>query len=151
MKIERNRLLTAMSFGSSTKMEYLEPLMSKELLCKFPDNSAFDFNYSQSAIWSPLVPRPYNSTPMDSDFDLGLDFITPRKLTFKMEFKSSNLNKVASNSNKKLNNCAFKMNLSYFKRQNSKNNRKIFPSDFSPTSIQLACNLAAKKVISLFR
>ncbi|RWV92318.1 hypothetical protein GW17_00045323 [Ensete ventricosum] len=38
-------------------VEYLEPTMSRELLGKFPDNSAFDFDYSQSGIWSPLLPR----------------------------------------------------------------------------------------------
>ncbi|XP_068655903.1 uncharacterized protein [Aristolochia californica] len=38
-------------------VEYLEPSMSRELLCKFPDSSAFDFDYSQSGIWSPLIPR----------------------------------------------------------------------------------------------
>ncbi|GER48241.1 phragmoplast orienting kinesin 2 [Striga asiatica] len=32
--------------------------MSTDLLGKFPDNSAFDFNYAQSSIWSPLLPRP---------------------------------------------------------------------------------------------
>ncbi|CAL1385914.1 unnamed protein product [Linum trigynum] len=41
-------------------VEYLQPLMSKELLVKFPDNSAFDFNYLESSIWSPLVPRIHN-------------------------------------------------------------------------------------------
>ncbi|KAL3615307.1 hypothetical protein CASFOL_040968 [Castilleja foliolosa] len=44
-------------------VEYLETSMSKDLLCKFPDNSAFDFNYAQSSIWSPLLPRP----PPNSD------------------------------------------------------------------------------------
>jgi hypothetical protein len=40
-------------------VEYLEQYMSRELLGKFPDSSAFDFDYSQSGIWSPLnkVPR----------------------------------------------------------------------------------------------
>ncbi|XP_011085462.1 uncharacterized protein LOC105167442 [Sesamum indicum] len=56
-------------------IEYLESSMSTELLGKFPDNSAFDFNYSQSSIWSPLLPRP----PRDSDAG-GLDL--SRKLSF---------------------------------------------------------------------
>ncbi|KAK1257580.1 hypothetical protein QJS04_geneDACA014384 [Acorus gramineus] len=38
-------------------VEYLQPTMSRDLLAKFPDDSAFDFDYSQSAIWSPLIPR----------------------------------------------------------------------------------------------
>ncbi|CAA6668651.1 unnamed protein product [Spirodela intermedia] len=38
-------------------VEYLEPTMSSHLLLKFPDNSAYDFDYSQSGIWSPLLPR----------------------------------------------------------------------------------------------
>lgn len=38
-------------------VEYLESSMSNDLLYKFPDNSAFDFNYAQSSIWSPLLPR----------------------------------------------------------------------------------------------
>ncbi|XP_073137987.1 uncharacterized protein [Henckelia pumila] len=42
-------------------VEYLESSMSNELLCKFPDNSAFDFDYSQSSIWSPLVPRTFGN------------------------------------------------------------------------------------------
>ncbi|KAL0926749.1 hypothetical protein M5K25_002997 [Dendrobium thyrsiflorum] len=41
-------------------VEYLDPSMSRELLCKFPDDSAFGFDYSQSEIWSPLLPRGRN-------------------------------------------------------------------------------------------
>lgn len=58
-------------------VEYLEPMMAKELLGKFPDNSAFDFDYTQSSIWSPLAPRPYKSLEyppftlnISSSFDL---------------------------------------------------------------------------------
>ncbi|KAF8704201.1 hypothetical protein HU200_031697 [Digitaria exilis] len=39
-------------------VEYLEQSMSRELLGKFPDSSAFDFDYSQSGIWSPLTKVP---------------------------------------------------------------------------------------------
>lgn len=42
-------------------VEYLEPSMSRELVGKFPDNSAFDFEYSQSSIWSPLLPRDHHA------------------------------------------------------------------------------------------
>ncbi|KAI3806993.1 hypothetical protein L1987_22913 [Smallanthus sonchifolius] len=41
-------------------VEYMLSSMSNELLRKFPDNSAFDFDYTQSSIWSPLVPHPSN-------------------------------------------------------------------------------------------
>ncbi|CAN1175017.1 hypothetical protein LINPERPRIM_LOCUS10289 [Linum perenne] len=55
-------------------VEYLQPVMSKELLVKFPDNSAFDFNYSESSIWSPLVPRIHNfGGGFLPDSDLGDD------------------------------------------------------------------------------
>lgn len=40
-------------------VEYLQPSMAKELLYKFPDNSAFGFDYSQSGIWSPPIPRRF--------------------------------------------------------------------------------------------
>ncbi|KAI3921391.1 hypothetical protein MKW98_013325 [Papaver atlanticum] len=38
-------------------VEYLQSSMATNLLCKFPDNSAFDFDYTQSGIWSPLLRR----------------------------------------------------------------------------------------------
>lgn len=41
--------------GAVMVVEYLQSIMSKELLGKFPDNSAFDFDYTQSSIWSPLI------------------------------------------------------------------------------------------------
>ncbi|KAL6903553.1 hypothetical protein ACP4OV_004366 [Aristida adscensionis] len=42
-------------------VEYLEPSMSRGLLGMFPDASAFDFDYSQSGIWSPLNKLPRGS------------------------------------------------------------------------------------------
>ncbi|OWM81554.1 uncharacterized protein LOC116187281 [Punica granatum] len=56
-------------------VEYLEPVMSRDLLFKFPDNSAFGFDYSQSSIWSPLIPRAH--VPMDSGGP-----VTPKKLSY---------------------------------------------------------------------
>ncbi|XP_008798710.1 uncharacterized protein LOC103713526 [Phoenix dactylifera] len=51
-------------------VEYLDPSMSQELIGKFPDATAFDFDYSQSGIWSPLLPRGRHSSssvfPMES-------------------------------------------------------------------------------------
>ncbi|KAF5198499.1 hypothetical protein FRX31_011923 [Thalictrum thalictroides] len=52
-------------------IEYLHESMSQQLLCKFPDQSAFDFDYTQSGIWSPLLPRGANFTLSDvSSLDL---------------------------------------------------------------------------------
>ncbi|KAJ9559533.1 hypothetical protein OSB04_004693 [Centaurea solstitialis] len=56
-------------------VEYMLSSMSDELLCKFPDNSAFDFDYTQSSIWSPLVPHPSNpSSPALPDLQKTLSF-----------------------------------------------------------------------------
>ncbi|KAF3445063.1 hypothetical protein FNV43_RR14756 [Rhamnella rubrinervis] len=138
--------------SSITKVvEYLEPLMSKELLCKFPDNSAFDFDYSQSSIWSPLVPRAYS--PMDLEADL--DFITPRKLTYEMGFDQlgiqSSLKKVNSKAKKKITAVtAFKINLSALKSKKKKKShikkKKKMNSDSSPTP-SITCNPAATRKV----
>ncbi|KAL9241694.1 hypothetical protein vseg_015774 [Gypsophila vaccaria] len=44
-------------------IRYVNATMSNSILHKFPDHSAFGFDYSQSAIWSPLVlPRFKSAT-----------------------------------------------------------------------------------------
>lgn len=134
--------------SSITKVvEYLEPLMSKELLRKFPDNTAYDFDYTQSSIWSPLVPRAYS--PMDLEVDL--DFVTPRKLTYDMDQlvlgKRNSLDKVSSKAKKRIAATAFKINLSALKskKNNTKKKKKKMNSDFSPTP-SITCNPACRKV-----
>ncbi|KAF9601375.1 hypothetical protein IFM89_019228 [Coptis chinensis] len=51
-------------------IEYLQPSMSQELLCKFPDQSVYDFDYTQSGIWSPLLPRGHLSSFQVSPFEV---------------------------------------------------------------------------------
>ncbi|KAJ6408583.1 hypothetical protein OIU84_011835 [Salix udensis] len=124
-------------------VEYLEPVMSKELLFKFPDNSAFDFDYNQSSLWSPLVPRNYS--PMD------LDLVTPRKIAFgfgsELDSKNSSRSgtkKLSSSIKKKrkmmmkkmtIGTPAFNVSLSNLKIRK----HKVKVSTFSPTPIKTSC------------
>lgn len=138
---EKERLI----ISTCKVVEYLKPLMSNELLFKFPDNSVFDFDYSQSSIWSPLVPRVH--CPVDLDLDLGL--ITPKKLTFGfgLELDKKNKNKTKSGSKKvtssnkkktttsKPTSVAFNFNLNILKMKQHKKT-KVKASEFSPTPIK---------------
>ncbi|KAL9425656.1 hypothetical protein AB3S75_032593 [Citrus x aurantiifolia] len=110
-------------------VEYLQPVMSKELLCKFPDNSAFDFDYSQSSIWSPLIPRTYS--PMDLDH-----LVTPRKLSNDLDFDKRGIIKKSAHKKKMIASPAFKFNP--FKKTKMKNKR-IRASEFSATPVNTSC------------
>lgn len=117
-------------------VEYLLPVMSKELLCKFPDNSAFDFDYSQSSIWSPLIPRTYS--PMDLDH-----FFTPRKLSNDFDFDKQGIIKKSAHKKKMIASPAFKFNP--FKKTKMKNKR-IRASEFSATPVNTSCLPISTKV-----
>lgn len=76
-------------------VEYLEPVMSRDLLHKFPDSSSLGFDYSQSSIWSPLLPRSH--FPVDSGC-----FATPKRLCFGFGSEKKKKKKInLSTSNKK--------------------------------------------------
>ena len=129
--------------------------MSKELLCKFPDNSVFNFDYSQSSIWSPLVHRAYSYADLEPDSG----FVTPKKLNFQMGFEFGNQNcslkKVTSDMKKKIKTTGFALNHSALKIKknnvNKKKKKKKSVSDFSPTpSFKGTCNPLTKKVFLCF-
>ena len=140
------------SFGSAKVVEYLEPLMSKELLCKFPDNSAFDFDYSQSSIWSPLVTRAYTNT--HSNLDLDLDFLTPKKLDYETGCEGLSIIEKKKKTKRKIGitnaSTGFALNLSALKikKRANKKSKKHLVSDLSPSSNSFkgACNPLTKKV-----
>lgn len=118
-------------------VEYLEPSMSKELLCKFPDNSAFDFDYSQSSIWSPLVPRSYSAyrdhlRPMPCLMD-GVNSENPSA-------EGLGLKNVTINIKKKIASTATLLNLN--KKMMIMKKTKRTHSDFSPTPIK--CSTPSK-------
>ncbi|KAF5748864.1 hypothetical protein HS088_TW04G00824 [Tripterygium wilfordii] len=134
MEREKLEVKEKLTFITAKVVEYLEPLMSRELLCKFPDNTAFDFDYSQSSIWSPLVPRTHS--PMDLEFDL----VTPRKLTYGFD---PDFDRKSRNSAKKRTPCLKKkinvnLNLDILKKKKNKN-KKFNASEFSPTPVKSSC------------
>lgn len=132
----------ALVLKTTKVVEYLHPFMSLELLCKFPDNSAYDFDYSQSTIWSPLIPRPY--TPMD------FDLITPKKLSYDMGLGAKcSVKKVGSKLRKKFTATSVNLNIDFIKKKNK--NKKI-ASDLSPTPprIKGSCNPIIHKVCLFF-
>ncbi|KAL3849034.1 hypothetical protein ACJIZ3_010916 [Penstemon smallii] len=108
-------------------IEYLETSMSTNLLCKFPDNSAFDFDYTQSSIWSPLLPRPVDSFSHDCSLEIS------RKLMYD-EYEHvgllENTKKMAANIKRKFTNVVSDNIYNYRNMKKTKRRRKSF--EFSP-------------------
>ncbi|KAI8013036.1 hypothetical protein LOK49_LG05G02020 [Camellia lanceoleosa] len=146
--------------GLVVVVEYLESSMSEHLLCKFPDNSAFDFDYSQSSIWSPLVHRHFPPPPSFVSAALSTtsqsDIPTLRKLSHEDEKKEdkedkelllgTNLKQVTTNLRNKITTTLFDnfQNVSnrYTKmmkqRKTKKNKQKGHNFDFSSPSLSTA-------------
>ncbi|XP_058096295.1 uncharacterized protein LOC131241841 [Magnolia sinica] len=107
-------------------VEYLEPSMSRDLLCKFPDTSPFDFDYHQSGIWSPLLPRHNHSL-------ISIDCIPFAEKRRKIgdgsqKMLQEKLKKASVKIQK-----ALKMTVS---NSNKKKKKKKQTFDFSPTPVQ---------------
>ncbi|KAF9664440.1 hypothetical protein SADUNF_Sadunf16G0019100 [Salix dunnii] len=130
-------------------VEHLEPVMSRELLFKFPQNSAFDFDHTQSSIWSPLVPRNYS--PMDLDLDL--DLFTPRRIAFgfgselddnngSISIRRTGPKKLRSSIKKKGKNKEMAITVTPFNLSHGElrlRQHKVKASEFSPTRIKASC------------
>ena len=114
--------------GITKVVYYMDPLMSKNLLQKFPDkSSAFDFNYSQSSIWSPFVPRLHSAIDLDIEY---FGFVTPKR---KSLGSKSKIKIVTSNIKKKLKVAA---NLVKSKAKHNNNNIKTKTSEFYPSPLK---------------
>ncbi|GMI66241.1 hypothetical protein HRI_000293400 [Hibiscus trionum] len=136
MQIRSMEEKQSLIMASAKVVEYLEPLMSRELLCKFPDNSAFDFDYTQSSLWSPLIPRPYSPADLDSD-----PIIIARNLEFgfglELEKSKCSAKKFRPNLKKKIATAAFNINLHLLRNKNKI--RKNIAPEFSPTPVKGSC------------
>ncbi|KMT09126.1 hypothetical protein BVRB_6g132330 [Beta vulgaris subsp. vulgaris] len=118
-------------------IQYLQPSMSNDLLCNFPDNSAFDFDYSQSSIWSPLVPRFHSLSCLNT---ISPDFT--RRLSFDRNPMSSNSIK------KKL--CTFGFNFNAKLQNKKKKNKKMLKFNNGPSNLQSPpSNKGWKKVLKM--
>ncbi|KAL5714470.1 hypothetical protein ACHQM5_016431 [Ranunculus cassubicifolius] len=78
-------------------IEYLQPSMSQQLLSKFPDESAYDFDYTQSGIWSPLLPRGHSRMQ-----DVSASEVTRKLLAETPEFPQEKMKKLSSRIKKKM-------------------------------------------------
>lgn len=122
-------------------VEYLEPVISSDLIRKFPHNSTFGFDYSQSSIWSPLIPRAHIPDSAGT--------VTPKKLSYGCSVKDkihTTRKKIAASSLK------FGLRVTWNSRmkKTKKNLNRTLKSkslDFSPTQLKgVACVPLAAKV-----
>lgn len=114
-------------------VEYLESSMSKDLLGKFPDNSAYDFDYSQSSIWSPLVNRRLvsSSSLSPSCGNGALSFGLSKKLVYDQDMMMglTKIKKFSAKIKRKLTDTLFYNLQKYQKMKRRKKNKSL---DFSP-------------------
>ncbi|XP_021728030.1 uncharacterized protein LOC110695120 [Chenopodium quinoa] len=92
-------------------IQYLDTSMSNNLLSKYPDYSGFGFDYSQSSIWSPLVPRFTSISclnPKSPDLN--------RRLSFEKISLSSSIKKKV---------CTFGLNLNAKIQKNKKKKKML--------------------------
>ncbi|XP_071686801.1 uncharacterized protein [Rutidosis leptorrhynchoides] len=100
-------------------VEYMLSSMSSELLTKFPDNSAFDFDYTQSSIWSPLVPHPSNPNSPASELQRSLSFDDDEEF---VDDGSMSVKKFTKNVKDKISGSCL---LSCFKMKHKFSNKKV--------------------------
>ncbi|GAB2282507.1 hypothetical protein Dimus_017049 [Dionaea muscipula] len=107
-------------------VQYVDSSMAARLLCKFPDNSAFDFDYTKSALWSPPLVRHFHPLPLSKCTPSKTPKMS-RKLQFGDDwrlFKKLSLSKVE-------NKIALDLNLS---KQKMKFKKKSDESLLSPSA-----------------
>ncbi|KAH0852626.1 hypothetical protein HID58_093791 [Brassica napus] len=104
-----------LSSYNNKKIEYLQPVMCQELLCKFPDNSAFGFDYTQSSLWSPFLPRNYASPS-----DLNSDSCVCRNLELGEFQEGKKMIKISMNKKMKKSKLV-KLDMSLIKNEDSPN------------------------------
>ncbi|CAN4084615.1 unnamed protein product [Withania somnifera] len=109
-------------------IEHLQCSKSNDLLCKFPDNSAFDFDYTQSSIWSPLVPQLLSSHRLSSGLSIKLSY---EDVSLGCT-GATNFKKVTEKIKRKLSN-AFTENMREYHRS-KKRKKKAFDFSCLPSS-----------------
>ncbi|KAH7835749.1 hypothetical protein Vadar_029419 [Vaccinium darrowii] len=111
-------------------VEYLGDSMAKDLLCKFPDYSAFDFDYSQSSLWSPLRKLAYKDHSDEDEEEEGLLLVNAFKRV------TGNLKKKIVTGTQEFQSKIHSINSQYNKMvKQRKKKKKIAAFDFSPKPV----------------